>query len=394
MAPPVPIGSFIPPVTGINQSLAPVANSFDSSGNFAFRSRSISQGKRRRGPEGEILDNVFDLSRDFPPLRPPASLSVDVGCIKGLLVESAKMEADLKKIIEKGDPESEIVVIARTTMSLYNLVEGLIEKAVIPLCNGQWPAGQGGGNASQPGRHFKPAAPAPPPNPTGERELREAMERADTESVLYYAHLGYDPTFNRNRLSANLSAGLKSATISKATLAEGDVAEAVRVLDDAFSGVVDINFLGQSSSAYHNRRRADDPKNGTFCTMPVKLRFSDRDSRIFFENTVKKVVDLKATQSFPKQIRAEMKVFMARVQADNPDKIVMIRPDARSLRLNAFIKNDGEKSWTRYHESSAIPLGIMISSVSTAQPAADNQGAAGGVRPTEEMITDPTPPSL
>ena len=394
MAPPVPIGSFIPPVTGINQSLAPVANSFDSSGNFAFRSRSISQGKRRRGPEGEILDNVFDLSRDFPPLRPPASLSVDVDCIKGLLVESAKMEADLKKIIEKGDPESEIVMIARTTMSLYNLVEGLIEKAVIPLCNGQWPAGQGGGNASQPGRHSKPAAPAPPPKPTGERELREAMERADTESVLYDAHLGYAPTFNRNRLSANLSAGLKSATIAKATIAEGDVAEAVRVLDDAFSGVVDVDFLGQSSSAYHNRRRADDPKNGTFCTMPVKLRFSDRDSRIFFENTVKKVVDLKATQSFPKQIRAEMKVFMARVQADNPDKIVMIRPDARSLRLNAFIKNDGEKSWTRYHESSAIPLGIMISSVGTVQPATDNQGAAGGVRPTEEMITDPTPPSL
>ena len=202
------------------------------------------------------------------------------------------------------------------------------------------------------------------------------MERADTKSVLFDAHLGYAPTFNRNRLSANLSAGLKSATIAKATIAEGDVAEAVRVLDDAFSGVVDVDFLGQSSSAYHNRRRADDPKNGTFCTMPVKMRFSDRDSRIFFENTVKKVVDLKATQSFPKQIRAEMKVFMARVQADNPDKIVMIRPDARSLRLNAFIKNDGEKSWTRYHESSAIPLGIMISSVSSAQPAADNQGAA------------------
>ena len=71
----------------------------------------------------------------------------------------------------------------------------------------------------------------------------------------------------------------------------------------------------------------------------------------------------------------------------------MIRPDAPSLRLNAFIKNDGEKSWTRYHESSAIPLGIMISSVGTAQQAADNQGAAGGVQPTEEMLTDPTPPS-
>ena len=76
MAPPVPIGSFILPVTGVNNSLAPVANSFDVTGNF--RNRTVSQGKRRRGPDWEALDNYFDLSRDFPYLRPPAPLSKDV----------------------------------------------------------------------------------------------------------------------------------------------------------------------------------------------------------------------------------------------------------------------------------------------------------------------------
>ena len=388
MAPPVPIGSFIPPVTGVNNSLAPVANIFDTTGNFRYRVSS--QGKRRRGPEGDILDNVFDLSREFPELRPPAPPSIDVSSIKTLLVESAKMGIELKMLIEKGEPGSEVVVIAKSTLSLYSLVEGLIEKAVFPLCAGQWPGGLGGGNSSQPGRVHQPAAPAPPPKPTGEWELREAMERADTESVLYDAHLGYAPTFNRARLSANLSAGLKSAAITKATLEEGDVAETVRVLDDAFSGVVDVDFLGQASSTYHNKRKADDTKNGTFCTMPVKLRFTDRDSRIFFENTVRSAAGLKATQSFPKQIRAEMKGFLARVQADNPDKIVMIRPDARTLRLNAFVKIEGEKSWTRYHESSPIPLGIMISTAVGAAAAASSQQAAAGGGPAEEMMTDPS----
>ena len=391
MAPPVPIGSFIPPVTGVNNSLAPVANSFDATGNF--RNRTVSLGKRRRGPEGEILDNAFDLSRDFPFLRPPAPLSIDIIGVKSLLVESAKMEAELKKIVEKGEPGSEVVMIARSAMTLYALVEGLIEKAVVPLCNGQWPGGKGGGNASQPDRAVRPAAPAPPPKPTGERELREAMERADTESVLYDAHLGNAVTFNRSRLSANLSAGLKSAAVAMATLAEGDATESVRVLDDAFSGVVDVDFLGQASSAYHNRRRADDPKNGTFCTMPVKLRFTDRDSRIYFENTVRNVTGLKATQSFPKQIRTEMQGFMAKVRADNPDRIVMIRPDARTLRLNAFIKFEGEKSWTRYHESSPIPLGIMISTVGATASAAGSEPAIAEVPAKEDMQTDPPPTS-
>ena len=164
MAPPVPIGSFIPPVTGVNNSLALVANSFDVTGNF--RNRTVSQGKRRRGPDGEALDNYFDLSMDFPYLRPLAPLSIDVCRIKSLLVESAKMESELKTLLEKGEPGSEAVVIARSVMSLYCLVEGLIKKAVIPLCNCEWPAGQGGGNAPQPGRPGKPAAPVTPPKPT------------------------------------------------------------------------------------------------------------------------------------------------------------------------------------------------------------------------------------
>ena len=89
------------------------------------------------------------------------------------------------------------------------------------------------------------------------------MERVDTESILYDTHLGYAATFNRSKLSTNLSAGLKAAAITKATLEEKDFAESVRILDDPFSGVVDVDFLGQASSAFHNKRKADDTRNST-----------------------------------------------------------------------------------------------------------------------------------
>ena len=361
MAPPIPIGQFVPPVTGFNKSFIPVANLFDTSGNF--RQRSVSLAKRRRGPEGDALDNVFDLSREFPPLRNPAPPAIDVFKIKNLLVVAANTGDDLKKIVEKGEPGGEVVMMAKSVLALYNCVEGLIEMAVLPLCSGQAWSGLGNSGSATPGRPARQAAaPAPPPKPTGERELREAMERADTESVLYDANLGAAATFNRAKLNANLSAGLKSAAVAKASTENKDVSEAVRVLDDAFSGVVDVDFIGQASSAFTNQRKADDPWNGTYCTMPVKLRFADRDSRIFFENTVRNAAGLKATQSFPKKIREEMKQFVTKIKAENPDLIVMVRPDSRSLRLNAFTKKDGEKAWTRYHESCPIPIGIMLSS--------------------------------
>ena len=392
MAPPIPIGLFIPPITGVNNSLAPVANMFDPSGNFRSRTSSY---KRRRGEDGGLLDNVFDLSREFPPLRNPAPLALDTSGIKSLLVLAAKTESDLNTITEKGEPGSEIVVIAKAVMALYTLTESLIEKAILPLCGGLSAAGGGGlipppSGAGQSARMA--TAPAPPPKPTGERELREAMERSDKESVLYDANLGQAATFNRARLSAQLSSGLKSSVIQAATAAGADVVEAVRVLDDAFSGVEDVDFIGQSSAKYNNKRKADDPKNGTFCTMPVKLKFPDRDSRIFFENSIRNLAGLKATQSFPKQIRNEMNQFMGRVKFENPDMIVMVRPDSRTLRINAFIKREGEKSWNRYHESHPIPLGIMIgiTSASVTTVAATDQSAAPVVQEEESMLTDPS----
>ena len=377
MAPPIPIGQFIPPVTGVNRSFIPVANMFDATGNF--RQRTISLGKRRRGPDGDDLDNVFDLSKEFPPLRTPAPLAVDVLGIKSLLVIAANTGSDLKKIIEKTEPGSEMALMARSVQTLYNCVEGLIEKAIVPLCGSQGWGGSGGPGPHTPGRPARQAAaPAPPPKPTGERELREAMERADTESVLYDADLGAAVTFNRARLNANLSAGLKAAAVKKATNDNKDAAEAVRVLDDAFSGVVDVDFLGQASATFNNNRKADDPRNGTYCTMPVKLRFADRDSRVFFENTVRNAAGLKATQSFPKQIRGIMKEFMEKVRAENPGLIVMVRPDSRTLRLNAFTKVDGEKSWSRYHEYYPIPIGIMLSNQSPSAAAVAAGGGGGG----------------
>ena len=56
---------------------------------------------------------MFDLSREFPPLRIPARPAVDIFSVKLLLVEAAKSESNLKTIIEKGDPGSEVVTVAR-----------------------------------------------------------------------------------------------------------------------------------------------------------------------------------------------------------------------------------------------------------------------------------------
>jgi hypothetical protein len=67
---PIPLASlanFVPPVTGVNGSLGPVANVYDDTGNF--QSRGISGSvKRKRMDE---VNAVFDLSQPYPPLVDP-----------------------------------------------------------------------------------------------------------------------------------------------------------------------------------------------------------------------------------------------------------------------------------------------------------------------------------
>ena len=76
---------------------------------------------------------------------------------------------------------------------------------------------------------------------------------------------------------------------------------------------------------------------------------------------------------------------------ENPGLIVMVRPDSSSVQLNAFVKRDGEKLWSKHHESCPIPIGIMLSGyassvaaagalAATADAGATVAGAAGGAQ--------------
>ena len=127
-------------------------------------------------------------------------------------------------------------------------------------------------------------------------------------------------------------------------------------MEDALSCVEDLDFLGQRSQPY----KLPGGSESGFCSMPIKLTFSDRDSRINFERTVREHTGLRASQSFPKPIRDQMSAFRKALQDRYKDQIILVRPDSRSLTLSALRKTDGEGRWTQCHESLPIPTGIML----------------------------------
>jgi hypothetical protein len=128
-------------------------------------------------------------------------------------------------------------------------------------------------------------------------------------------------------------------------------------LDDALSCVGDMEFIGEKSKKYV---KEGDARSNTFCTMPVKFKFSDRNSRINFEKTLRTHSDLKANISLPKPIRIEMSAFQKALKSRYPNEIVVVRLDTTRNRFYALRKVDKADSWTSCSETLSLAPGVLL----------------------------------
>lgn len=162
---------------------------------------------------------------------------------------------------------------------------------------------------------------------------------------------------HRGTLNVNFTADLRKRTVEKSDGQPDAVRdESLRLVEDALSCVDNLDFLGQRSKPYKLQGGVD----SGYCSMPIKLTFSDRDSRINFERTVRENTGLRVSQSLPQQIRDHMAAFRKALEERYVGQIVLVRPDTRNLELTALRKTDGEGRWTSCTEVIPIPVGIML----------------------------------
>ena len=341
----------VPPVT-IGAS-GPVANFFDRTGRFRSRTSSYKRPRTDDDP-----DNFFNLSLNYPPLTLPPPPSIDLDNVKSLLIDNSKMAAQIAAMAASDDCDPNVKVLADAWTGLFKLIEATLEKAVLPMGDPSFLAATG--------RNPRPPPPTPLPKPvdTG-RALRAALECADKQSVLFDADLGPNQIANKNAMSVAFSTTVKALTVANAEKAAADADESMRVVEDALSCVDNMEFLGQRTKKFINNRDSSDARNNTFCTLPIKLDFPDRGSRMHFERTFREKCGLRATMSLPTPIRKELSAFNKAVRSAYPDKIVMTRPDIATLSFVAFIKEDGAGSWTKCPATHPIPHNIIDDNYNT-----------------------------
>jgi len=379
--------NFVPPVTGGARS-RPFANRHDETGYFPSRGRSGSFKRRRTDDDMTEVNDFYDLNMRYPPLVMPEKPATDIVSIQSLLVNATEIGNEIKKKVNDESRSEDWKLLARMQIALCDVIAAVVEKGVIPINNGQENAQKliakniaTAAAASKEQEDRQAAAEA-----SGETKLREALERADKESVLFDADLGPDPIMNKKGLLAAFTAGMKKRAEEQAEKNEKNPREAVRIAGDAIECINELEFLGMSSKKFENRFDKEDPKNGTFCTMPIKVTFEDRTDRINFERTLQSELKLRAVMSLPKNIRQESKVFGDAIRARYPSDIVIVRPDVRNLTLTALRKKHGEKGWITCKEKYEIPRGILLQGYRVVRNivlpplvSVSSQGAEGGL---------------
>jgi hypothetical protein len=348
---------FIPPVTIGGKSSPVVANLFDGTGNFRQRQGSVKR-LRTEGGGGASSDSYYDLSREASVAVPPPIPKLDVGRIRDLLVKANEMAGTIRTRFSGDGASEEMKELARFNMTLLDLVSAVVEEGIIPMSS---PAGPSFASVAG----STPTAPIIPSKPRAEpgtAELKAALTAAEKSAIVFDVDLGPSPVANRATLNGAFAAGLKTATLKVAAEAGGDANEAIRVVNDALSCADNVDFKGQTSAKRIDKRDPENPIVSPFCSMPVKLDFPDRNTRIHFERTLRKHCNLKASISLPTTIRKYQALYLKSMRTHFPGRAVMVRPDTASLTLITLVKEEGGSAWRRCPGGHPIPRDIMLPS--------------------------------
>jgi hypothetical protein len=124
----------IPPVTLGGRPHPVVSNLFDSSG--SFRQRGHSFKRARRDDEGDAArERVFDISRDAVPLVLPAALKLDLDGIRALMVKANDVATPIRAGLVSDPAAADLLGLASSSIALLDLVNAVVEKALLPLAS-------------------------------------------------------------------------------------------------------------------------------------------------------------------------------------------------------------------------------------------------------------------
>ena len=217
------------------------------------------------------------------------------------------------------------------------------------------------------------APPAPPitAEEAAKRKVKQVLREAEKKTIIFNLDLGTAPTMNKEAIARKVTMALNA----KAQSGDHDyhIGDAEEVIDDILS-CSKLEFLGSTTRKFFNKRDNNDIRNNKMCTLPVRMDFKDRDTRIQAEISMRKICKVSCSTPYPRRLRA-MLDSMVKEGKEKADKcFIRTRVNIDKLCVEAHARKEG--GWEDLKILKPIPLDIL------------DRYTPGGNQPHEGMDED------
>jgi len=182
---------------------------------------------------------------------------------------------------------------------------------------------------------------AKPPEDPRKKKFREAVKDAEKSTLVFNLDMGRFPIMNQETMSTKATLALSSMAAAKEGGGSTIPSEEARdTIEDVIGLIKGVTFYGKQTKSY---KAKNDPKSGSFCTVPVRYDFKDKDTRIRAEKILKDRCDINCSTPYPLILRECIKQALVKVKNEFPRDKVRVSVDAANCALKiAKKKVDGQ----------------------------------------------------
>jgi hypothetical protein len=321
------------------------------------RARTFSASKRPRTEDSE------DAQLPKTPKLDSNMLFSQLGEHEKALKEAKTLFSELDTMNSNTDspPDPRLTCMSKILACMFKAQENL-SSAVLDAMQLDKTAGKVGltgavavpaGPGKTAGNSKKPA-PVIPPEVTARKKVQVALRDAEKKTVIFYLNLGTSQMMNKDSISRKVTTTL--GQIVKDGKHDFNISDAEDVIDDILS-CSKLEFLGNTTKKFFNKRNTNDTRNDKMYTVPVRMDFRDRDTRFNAEISLRKICKVNCAVPYPKKFRLMLGELVRESKKTNPNSFIRTKVNFDKLTIEAHAKTEG--GWVDLKLLREIPLNIL-----------------------------------
>ena len=188
-------------------------------------------------------------------------------------------------------------------------------------------------------------------------KFKEAVNDSEKSTLIFNLNMGKVPIMNKDTMSKKATMSLlamAAKTEGKETTTPSD--DAIAAIDDVLSMADGMQFFGNSTKTY---RGNNDPESGSYCTVPVRYDFKDKDTRFRAEQVLRETCKIKCSTPYPTILRECIKKVITHVKSDFPNDFIRVLVDANNMALKVARRPKDCAEWTYYKRDIGLPAAVL-----------------------------------